>query len=313
MPDKPQNLFAIYGALRSGTTVLRLMLDGHPELHCPSETDFLFDHLRADASGRVRLDREALKLDRIYLSFLERESLPVPQAPDVDALVSLLSRAGQSTLLVLHRNIAKALSSYPEMRIIHLLRDPRDVARSSIGMGWAGDVYHGVGHWIETETEWRAVAPGLAGDQVLTVHYEELIGNAERELTRICDFLGVSYRSSMLDYDARSTYSKPDPALIYQWKHKLSARDLALVEGRVGDLLEGTGYKPSGVLPHVPDSLHHILALKLANRRAIWRTRIQRYGLRDSVLLSLANRLRIPVLAHGAKQRINEKAKAYLK
>ena len=39
---------ALYGALRSGTTLFRLILKHHPALHNPGETDFLLDHIHAD-------------------------------------------------------------------------------------------------------------------------------------------------------------------------------------------------------------------------------------------------------------------------
>ena len=34
-PDVIQRSFILFGALRSGTTLLRLMLDGHPRITCP--------------------------------------------------------------------------------------------------------------------------------------------------------------------------------------------------------------------------------------------------------------------------------------
>src|SRR6056297_1046670 len=63
--EQNQRLIAVYGALRSGTTLLRLMLDAHPSLSCPGETDFLFDHLSITDDGPL-LDEEALEQDRIY-------------------------------------------------------------------------------------------------------------------------------------------------------------------------------------------------------------------------------------------------------
>ena len=59
MPDA----VILYGALRSGTTMLRLMLDAHPALSCPGESDFLFDHLRAEADT-WRYDRRKMALDQ---------------------------------------------------------------------------------------------------------------------------------------------------------------------------------------------------------------------------------------------------------
>ena len=39
-------IFALYGALRSGTTLVRLILRAHPQIHSEGENDFLLDHLQ---------------------------------------------------------------------------------------------------------------------------------------------------------------------------------------------------------------------------------------------------------------------------
>ncbi|KJV06249.1 sulfotransferase [Methylocucumis oryzae] len=43
-------LIFICGALRSGSTMLRLMLDHHPNIVNPGEFDFLFDYMYEDGS-----------------------------------------------------------------------------------------------------------------------------------------------------------------------------------------------------------------------------------------------------------------------
>ena len=60
-------ILAVYGAERSGTTLFRLMLDGHSKISCPAETDFLFDHLRFDgADATPSYDVETMDLDRMF-------------------------------------------------------------------------------------------------------------------------------------------------------------------------------------------------------------------------------------------------------
>ena len=54
----------VYGGLRSGTTVFRLMLNAHPELSNPGEVDHLFDHIHRAPGGGWRYDLDALSLDR---------------------------------------------------------------------------------------------------------------------------------------------------------------------------------------------------------------------------------------------------------
>lgn len=58
----------VFGALRAGTTMLRLMLNGHPDLACIGENDYLVDALEKDENGTLRLDRAALAEARIFQS-----------------------------------------------------------------------------------------------------------------------------------------------------------------------------------------------------------------------------------------------------
>lgn len=129
----------IYSALRSGSTLFRLMLDASPEISNPGEMDFLFDHLHRTHSGVWEYDRQSLTQDRVFRS----ASLELDNALNgralLDSMLSQIHRRhrGRMTLTV-HRNAQKIVALFPAARFIHLLRDPRDVARSSIGMGWAG-------------------------------------------------------------------------------------------------------------------------------------------------------------------------------
>lgn len=311
MSDISMRTVAVYGALRSGTTLLRLMLDAHSRLSCPGETDFIFDHLRMQ-SAPPAYDEEALERDRIYRGHRTRYAgTPLP-ALTPDALIDRIAGTDKTAVLMLHRHISRALALYPDLRIIHFLRDPRDVARSSIGMGWAGHVYHGVDHWIDTERDWAAVSRNLRQDQVLTIRYEDLIHDPCATLQAICRFIGVDYEPSMLDYDRTSTYSKPSRDLVAQWTHKLTARETGLVEGKLGPMLEIAGYSPSGVAPHHPSRAERI-ALKFGNKYAIWAERIRRFGLTDPVIVTLAHRLRLPRLSVGAQRRMDEKTIKRLK
>lgn len=307
----PRRAIAVYGALRSGTTLLRLMLDANPALSCPGETDFIFDHLTT-VGGKPACDEAALERDRIYRAHRGLYAGQPLARITPDALIDRIAGAGRIAVLMLHRNLSRALSLYPDLRIVHFLRDPRDVAKSSIGMGWAGNVYYGIDHWIETEADFQRVAGRLAPGQLLTVRYEDLIARPEEVLTGICTFAGCAWDPAMLDYDRTSTYEKPSGAFTVQWKRKQTAREVGLVEGKIGPLLAAVGYEPSGHPPVVPTGLDK-LRLRLENKRAIWKERIARFGLRDPLLVAFGHRLGLPALSAPAQRRIEEKTLKYLK
>ena len=65
MPIEAPLILIIYGALRSGTTLLRLMLDGHPGISCPGEADFLVDYI-SEEHKEFKIDFKELEENRIF-------------------------------------------------------------------------------------------------------------------------------------------------------------------------------------------------------------------------------------------------------
>lgn len=266
----------VFASLRSGSTMLRLMLDSHPGMACNGEHDYLFDFLHHDARGWY-YDRAGILAERIF----RNQGLILPETDDGEAilaqLIAQIAERGQGLpVLMLHRNLSKALQLLPEAPVVHMLRDPRDVARSSIGMMWAGNVYFGVDTWLRTEQDWQFHGH-LAEDRTLTISYESLVAQPEKTLTRLAAHAGFEFAPSMLSYGEVTTYDRPDPALAEQWRRKLAPKEIALVEGKVGDLLTARGYAPSGVSPVIP-SPPYLLWLRINNRWGVWRRLVREYG-----------------------------------
>lgn len=272
----PDPLF-VFGALRSGTTLLRLMLKNHSGIHSPGEADYLFDHVARDPSGPGgwRYDRAALKDDWIF----QEAGLDLPdglQGADLAyALTDKLAERGSGMVsLNIHRNAPRMAGLFPKAKFIHLLRDPRDVARSSVGMGWNGNSYFGVRHWIGTEKGWEEA--GIAPEQVLTVRFEELMQDLEAGLGEICAFLDLDFEPRMLDYHKTSTYGPPDPNIAQKWRKKAGAREIARIEGLAGPLMDARGYERAGE-PVLPGALESAV-LWGENHLRRWRFNIRRYG-----------------------------------
>ena len=166
-------------------------------------------------------------------------------------------------------------------------------------------VYYGVDIWREAEASWRRLQTRLKPEQYMEIRYEDLLEDIQGGLGRICSFLGLEYSDRMMDYVRTSSYAMPDKRLSYQWKHKLSPRELQLVEGKLDLPVAGIGYEPSGQLPAQPGLLEH-LGLFAGNKAFRFRFQADRYGLGLYLSSFAANKLGLRRWAETCLRRRNE-------
>ena len=163
-----QNLVFLCGALRSGTSMTHLMLNAHPEIRNPGEFDFLFDLFAQNGTMPEVSDfYHFLSTDRIFLSKnlrLEPNAKTYKEA--LTYLIEQLEDGSNVICLNLHRNFDVAYQCFPDAQFIHMIRDPRDVSRSTIGMGWAGNPYFGIKLWLKTERNWKKLSETIASEHI---------------------------------------------------------------------------------------------------------------------------------------------------
>lgn len=311
MTDAPAHygakLVIIYGSLRAGTTLIRLMIDSHSGLVCHGEADFLFDYLTRSEGCDYQLDAGALDRDRTYRETgIRADETLAPVAAICKMVVDMQGGGDEVLVLILHRGLEHAINLFPHAIVVHMVRDPRDVAHSSIGMGWAGNSYYGIVHWVKTETEWDRVQTREELKDALTITYEALITNTRETLGDLMNHCSMEFEEAMLEYPLRSTYSAPDASLIEQWRHTQTPRELALLESRINPMMRARGYIPSQIVGVVPGSLERGM-LAVTNKMGVWRQRIGRFGLIDPLLVGFSKRLRLPALGYGAQRRIDER------
>lgn len=270
----------LVGAERSGSTLLRLMLDHHEQIAFHLESEYVVDRLRGGVSwppleafyeylalqrtfveSNFRIDR-SLSYPELVRSFLEQRRQRVNK-PIVGATV--------------HRKFDQLPRIWPDARYLHLLRDGHDVAASAVNIGWAGNVWVGVERWIDAEQTWDRLRPHLSPDRWFDVRYEDLIQDATGTLNRICEFIGVPFHEAMFDYARTSTYDLPDPKLINQWRRTLSDLEVQLIETRAGELLAEREYPLSG-LPRVEVTPWMRWKLRWQSRLTGVHFRVKRYG-----------------------------------
>jgi Sulfotransferase family len=296
----------LVGSERSGTTLLRLMLDHHPSLAFEYEFEYVVEKVGDDGTW-PDLDsyKEWLSTHRIFLTrrYDIDKRLNYPQLVN-DFLVQRRRRASKPIVgATVHYHFDRLPRIWPDSRFIHLVRDGRDVAKSIIGMGWAGNTWTAIDFWIKAEETWELLKQGLGPDRAFDVRYEDLIRRPAETLAELCGFIGIEYDPAMMRYPEDSTYGAPDPNLIEQWRSKQSERDVRLAEARAGQWLLRRGYKLSGLPPiEVNENMRVELVRQCKQYRREFR--INRYGALLSGIDYLARKLRLAGLAKQTGKRI---------
>lgn len=305
----------LVGAERSGTTVLRLMLSHHPQIAWCNEFEYAVDRI-PDADGWPQLEDyyQWLETHRVFQAtgFVIDRSLSYPKLVNSFLLQKQNQESKSIIGATVHRHFDKLLRIWSDARFIHIVRDGRDVARSCIGMGWAGNVWTGVERWIEAEQLWKKISQIVPQERQIEVTYETLISEPVKTLTRLCDFIGVPYDDAMLSYPQNTTFEFPDPKFIGQWRRKLSEREIQLIESRAADILNDLGYELSG-LPLLPVTDFMQRKLRLQDWWMRLQFRVQRYGLMLVIEDYLSRKLNLEPWQKQVKLRINAIAKSYLK
>jgi hypothetical protein len=209
----------IVGVGRSGTTLLRLMLDAHPALAIPAETHFVPTLIKVaeetqDPRAVLQVLAEAetwpnlgLDIAAVALAFSALD--PFSPAGAVRAVFQLYA-AGQSKPRWGDKTppyracMAEIAATLPEARFIHIIRDGRDVALSYRGLWFGpGDDIRAQARFWTTEIE-RARAQAQSLPFYMEVKFEDLVTKPKPELDRICRFLDLPFANAMLGYPGRA-------------------------------------------------------------------------------------------------------------
>ncbi len=283
-PGEGSRLFPfLVGCNRSGTTMLRAMLDSHPDVAVPPESYFVvpilnhapdyergdgldLDSLLADARGNPSFRRN-WQLSAESLATLRGDDGPRDTA---DALARLYacysSERGKSRYAdktpqhVLH--VELLARSFPGSRFVHLIRDGRDVVPSLL------ENRHGPTRFADAVDYWRTrvLAGRRAGDQLgpsryREIRYEALVADPPGTLADICAFLDLAYAPEMLEYPTRASevvagtfdarphlgVARPPTANVRNWRTAMPDHQVQLFEALAGDALDTFGYERSAL------------------------------------------------------------------
>jgi hypothetical protein len=275
----------VLGVRRSGTTLLRVMLDRNSQLALPDESYFL-PQLAHRHSDRPDLDAFLDDLRRLP-TLPEWELSPddvrgrlrpgmtlgeaVGAVYETYAAARGKERWGDKTPMYM-QYLPLLERLFPDAHYVHLIRDGRDAALSFLGMP-EGVVTKTWAHPTDAagfSCQWRtevAAARGLGRrvgpERYLELRYELLVEDPERELRRVCAFADLPFEAAMLSYAGnvdvsrkphQQSLTKPPTPGLRNWRSAMSPQDIVAFQEIAADLLAALGYPLADDAPRAPNS-----------------------------------------------------------
>jgi len=282
MQDHNTRRLFIVGVGRSGTSLLQSMLNAHPRICFPPETSFIRRFLVTDSLRRMWEDDPGS-----VAKVLGDDELIGRLALDEGAIDSILSSLGGAFSVVeLYVRLLEAYAAeagkadaawigdkdprsveylplihrcFPEARILHIIRDPRDVLASKKKAAWSknqSSFRHVFANRVQLKMG-REQGRRLFGPNYMEFAYEELLGNANRVLTRISRLLDLDFHPAMLEFSDSSKRLVSQDEMQWKketlgpllatnsgkWKDSLASWETALTERVCGEAFRAMNYE----------------------------------------------------------------------
>ena len=268
--EKLKRPIFIIGARRSGTTLLRTILEGHPDLLVhPQEPQFFLDVYRRFGKQITKVP-EALDLIvnhpycakpvtqvRLYHTFQGRKSVSLEEL--VQEYIKLwggeqlnhLRPVLKHPALIFHLGLIFEI--FPEACMIHIVRDPRANVSSQRARWKKATIWECILWWRDAVTIGHKLVQERP-NQCIEITYEALVKTPEETAQRLCDFLHLSYSAKLLEFELKTrsfapgsetkqnTFTRPDPSRLDLWKNQLSLLEIQMIENACARQMAFWGY-----------------------------------------------------------------------
>lgn len=223
--------FFIVGASRSGTTMMRLLLNAHSQIGVPKELAY-FEQC-AIAGGLENWHDPQFKtgtFEDFVRGFVKKKHVALQQV-DTEKLVNEILQTGKTSLDV---PIRKTLAAWgeeegktiwgektpknlfyvdyihqmlPDAHFIHIIRDPRAVVNSMNRFArFVDDSVLNAFNWLQAaDYGFRLLQSSVPAEKRLEIKYEDLVSDVASTARHICAFLGAPFEEDMLDFYTKSS------------------------------------------------------------------------------------------------------------
>jgi Sulfotransferase family len=278
--------FFVVGNDRSGTTLLRLVLDRSAEAAVPPESMFLLDFAPVRRRGGLEDPEQAARFvaevwshPRVKVWGLSGGPPAVPEGlSHADAYRFAVEspyrayanregkeRFGDKTPPYLHA-VDELLAVWPDARVVVLVRDARAVAHSIAKLPFGPNNAYAAAEWWAEGVRTGLEAERRHPEQVLTVRYEDLVAAPDETVPRVCDHVRLGYNSEMLaiervapgkivaaQADWYTGVSRPiSAAAVDRWRAEMPPEEQRLVAAVAGPELRELGYEADAAVAPVP-------------------------------------------------------------
>ncbi len=261
-------LFFIVGSARSGTTLLRTMLNAHPQVAVPPESRFIVELYRGDEvtvdsflaslGAHKRFKTWELPVESVAQELAGRSSVPYAEAISAGYRAYASARGKQrwgdkTPRYIEHIPLLARL--FPSARFVHLVRDGRDVALSYADVPFGPkSVTKAAQLWSARVSAGMSAGRSLPQGRYLELRYEELVDDPETQAKALCDFLRLVFAPEMLE-PGRAHREVLKRAALYNpkvtgkisrsrsWTQQMPRSQVELFEAVAGDVLARLGYE----------------------------------------------------------------------
>ena len=266
----------VVGCQRSGTTALAVMLGRHSRLAALPETQYFTEFVGLAPIGveRRKTVRRALAFPEIAKTGLTEDELLASYRPRSEGRAGLFravlegfaAKNGKARAVekscghLFHAD--EILRFFPRAKIICIVRDGRDVVLSLRNVPWASSVPVPVSclQWMMFARATQRLERRLDPGSFAVVRYEELVREPERELRRLCEFVGEKLEPEQLQSVDQSgavpeteeawkakARERPDAARAGAWRRSADPRLIARMNLHMGSMLRTMGYAETEV------------------------------------------------------------------
>jgi hypothetical protein len=247
----------VVGSMRSGSTLIRLILDAHPHIAIPEETGFMGGLAAAKripnwAHGDGWYERLGwnekefdARLREFYAGMFERY-----------ALAQGKQRWGEKTPFH-SRHMAEMAAVFPDAVFVGIVRHPGAVVHSLVSK-FHYTAADAVAYWDGTNKEILRRGLELEDHRFVLLRYEDLVTRPEPTLRELVDFLDEPWSDDLLRHnDVQAARGTPrisagktrtrdaiKDSLAHQWADELAPAEAELIATRAGQLAGFFGYDP---------------------------------------------------------------------